>query len=289
VLRRLWQYVLGDRARERRDRERGRLEAELRQSRAQARTLSACAARAEEAERARIARLLHDDLAQLLAGAKLKLEGLRDDGQHAGPGELARAQGDVCRWLAHALDQIRRLTTVELGPPDLASRDLPAALSWLCAQHRRLHGLNVAMTIADANVGVAADVAIVLVRVARELLFNVVKHAGVCQARLDLRRRGDRVELCVSDGGRGFSPDAFAAPAREADRGFGLRDVESRLALVGGWLLTRSAPGRGARVTASVPVAVAPFFTPAIGLAEGSSGPGDFPQVSPGENPIPKR
>ena len=102
---------------------------------------------------------------------------------------------------------------------------------------------------ADAADDVSSEAALCLLRVAQEALRNVERHAQAKQVRVGLKRRGDRIELGVSDDGCGFDP------AAERDRAsLGLASMRERVALLRGRLDTRSRPGGGTQVLASVPV-----------------------------------
>jgi len=89
----------------------------------------------------------------------------------------------------------------------------------------------------------------------RELLFNVVKHAGVRQARVELNRpAADQLQIAVDDRGAGFSLPNSGPPASAHGSGFGLADLRERVTVLGGRLEIHTAPGRGTRVTISMPL-----------------------------------
>lgn len=113
---------------------------------------------------------------------------------------------------------------------------------------RKLHGLEITIR-SDHDVHTAdQDTRVLLFQIVRELLFNVAKHAGTKRADVALRGLDDRVEIIVSDDGKGF--DAAAVQ----EKGFGLFSVRERVHLLGGRMQLASNPGQGTRVTLNVPL-----------------------------------
>ena len=209
---------------------------------AQVRRLSARLAAAEQAERARVARVLHDDLQQQLVGLDLTLGLLRSAVSEAERDAL-RAQADEV--LAGAIDLTRTLAT-DIAPPVLASADLAEALRWLADRARARLRLEVRVEAPPCPVpddGARA----VLYHAVRELLLNVAKHAGTGRATVRAWRAGPDVVVEVEDGGAGFDPGA------PSGGGLGLVDVRERVELAGGRLHLDAASGRGTRVRLAVP------------------------------------
>lgn len=203
---------------------------------------------AEQRERKRLAQVLHDHIQQLLVGAKIRLAILG----RMETRELQRAAKDVDELLNQAIDASRSLTA-ELSPPILHEAGLAAALDWLASWMKDQHGLVVKVSIdAQANPG-QEDVSVLLFQSVRELLFNVVKHAQVKTARLEMSRRGDRLEVVVSDEGVGFDPSQVHHEKRSA-ASFGLFSIRERLGLLGGIMKIESAVGRGSRFTLAAPL-----------------------------------
>lgn len=204
---------------------------------------------AEERERRRIAGLIHEDLQQMLVAALLNL------------GMLKSKIGDVSQSadfthieniLRDSIKAARSLTS-ELSPPVLQQCGLAAALNWLRAWCVEKYGLDVNVDAEDcADPG--PEVSVSLFRCVRELLFNIVKHAGVKSADLRMWRTFDDVlKIEVRDEGVGFDPQEIRA--REGTvGGFGLFSIRERLELLGGGLEIESAPGAGSRFLLSVPM-----------------------------------
>ncbi len=149
-----------------------------------------------------------------------------------------------------------RSLTAELSPPVLRQCGLAAALKWLRAWCGEKYGMDVKVAVED-EVDPGADVSVTLFRSVRELLFNIVKHAGVSSANLRMWRTDDGiVKLEVRDEGVGFDPEEVRA--REgAVGGFGLFSIRERMEWLGGGLEIESAPGVGSRFTLWVPPTVA--------------------------------
>jgi PAS domain S-box-containing protein len=232
------------------ERARAELEVRVTERTAQLRALAAELTQTEERERRRIARLLHDDLQQLLMAAKLRVEIMRGR-QDAKPlyGELLRIEemiaesGAAARELSH-----------ELSPSVLHEYGLAAGLKWLGRWMHEKHGLTVRVTVKTATDAVEPAVAVLLFQSVRELLFNVVKHAGVKRASVRLNCTPDGwLVIQVSDKGRGIK----VRPGRKHPKigaGFGLLGVRERLEFIGGRMELASTPGRGCCFRLSVPL-----------------------------------
>jgi PAS domain S-box-containing protein len=226
--------------------------AELVESERQLRRATSLLTMAEQEERSRISQVLHDDLQQQLHSVQMKLGLAR---QQAGRGDSAKAMRSVAEaeeWIHQAV-QITRQLTVDLSPPILRSEGLAEALAWLVTQMREKHELHVQL-MAEAHPRLPEAMRVLVFQIVRELLFNIVKHAGTDHAWIELRGDADGVILSVRDEGRGFEVEG-SAPSRRAG-GFGLPSVRERLALFGGRLDIESAPGAGTRVSLWLPVIV---------------------------------
>lgn len=203
----------------------------------------------EQRERRRLAQILHDHLQQLLYAARLSLGSLRrSDGLPPAADDIAR----VDKLLQQSLDVSRSLT-VELSPPVLYEAGLAAALEWLGRHMQETCGLSVVVEAEPDADPESEDVSILLFGAARELLFNVMKHAHTETARVRLEATSDgEVQLVVSDDGSGLDP-AMLGEERATDAGFGLFSIRERLELLGGSLEVEGAPGEGTCVTVSAP------------------------------------
>lgn len=206
--------------------------------------------RTEHRERRRLAQILHDHLQQLLYAARLHLDTLRRPGPD---GALPRETIDrIDAFLEECIVESRSLT-VQLCPPALYEAGLAAALEWLGRHTEQTSGLNVEVEADSQAEPESEELRVLLFEAARELLFNVVKHAETGRARLATTALPDgAVRLVVSDKGAGFAP-VDPRLEKAASSGFGLFSIRERLELLGGRLHVDAAPGRGTRVTVSVP------------------------------------
>lgn len=206
----------------------------------------------EQRERRRLAHLLHDHLQQLLVGAKIHLDLLSlPSAEQPGQG-LAGVNA-----LINEAIQASRSLTVELAPPILHEAGLAAGFEWLARWNREKHGLNIELHVIENARIKQEDVRILLFQSVRELLFNVVKHSGVRQARVDVSLPdAEHIEVTVSDRGQGFNPKAARTPGAGEETGLGLFSINERLTLLGGSLRIHSASGEGTRATVSIPITV---------------------------------
>jgi signal transduction histidine kinase len=197
---------------------------------------------AQELERKRLARELHDETGQALTSILLGLKPLED----ALNGEARAKVGSLRELVVSTLQDVRRLA-VELRPTALDDFGLAAALERLVGGLREHGGLDVDF---DARLGderLAPEVETALYRIVQEALTNVVKHAGARHVGVVLTRRDGAVVAMVEDDGRGF--DTASARAE----GLGLVGMRERAALVGGTLQIESGEGGGTTVVAQVP------------------------------------
>lgn len=228
--------------------------AELAAQTEQLRALAGELTLAEQRERRRIAVILHDYLQQLLVAAKIRVAmlGGQDDDTRAKAIAKAKELMDECIRVSTSL-------TAELSPPLLYEDGLGPALEWLARWMADKHGLTVNLSLEPGLPKLAEDVKILMFESVRELLFNVVKHARVRVATVDARRvANDRLQVTISDAGRGFAPAAIKPSGKTGGGGFGLFSIRERLALFGGQFTCASAPGQGSRFTLCAPCGAEP-------------------------------
>lgn len=219
-------------------RERTRAEREIQ-------TLSARLISAQEEERARLARELHDDLSQQIATMSIAASNLKND--IAPDAVQARAQSDrIQQKLIQLAESIRRLSH-NLHPAILAYSGLGAALQSYCSEFSTLTGMTVSFQAEGLFEGLPAPVSLCLYRIAQEALQNVRKHAQVDQARLAITRSKESVCLTVTDEGVGI--DTLQASMRQ---GLGLLSIRERTRLVDGILKIESRPNQGTTLKVTV-------------------------------------
>lgn len=204
---------------------------------------------AEEAERRRLAVILHEDLQQLLAGVNFRLDTLPH--QAGDPDALRQIVRELQETLRHAIQKSRGLSH-ELSPPILRQNELGTALEWLADRMEQVHGLAVEVEVEPTAEPQNDALVIFLFRAVQELLFNARKHAGIERATVRLRRIGHEVEIVVEDKGCGFDPAVLDA-RRSPPVGFGLFSIRERIALLGGRMEVQSTPGKGSRFRLTAP------------------------------------
>jgi signal transduction histidine kinase len=189
-------------------------------------------------ERQRMAREIHDTLAQGLTGIVTQL-------QAAGKAEDMRPNVDLALSLARdSLDEARR-SVQAMGPRELESAHLPEALSAMARRWAEGSGVDLRFEVTGESVPLSPAIEVTLFRVAQEALTNVAKHARASRAGLTLSYAGDVVLLDIRDDGGGIND--------ENGRGFGLSSMRQRVRGVGGTLEIESTPGEGTAVSAGVP------------------------------------
>lgn len=223
-----------------------RLERQVAERTASLRRLASEVCLAEERERRQIAENLHDHLGQGLALIKLRLQNLRGDavfgGHHDAIGELVTLSDQAIRYT--------RGLTFELSPPVLYELGLGPALDWLGDQMIRKHGLKV--SVRDrCRLRLPDDIKVMLWKSARELVHNVIKHAGATSLEISLEVHDGAVLLVVRDDGSGFD---LAEARRQAGDRFGLFSIEERLGQLGGRVTVDTTLGGGTSVRLEVPV-----------------------------------
>jgi two-component system, NarL family, sensor histidine kinase UhpB len=213
----------------------------MRRLEAERRRAGSAALRAQEQERARVARDLHDEVNQSLTGLLLRLEAARG----AAPPEL---EAELAETKALANQAMRELLSLarQLRPTALDDLGLAAATAGQVEQ--LAHGEIEAEFSADGDLSdLADDAQLVVYRVAQEALSNATRHSGARRVEVRLRRlQGGGVELVVADDGRGFAFD-------ESEGGLGIAGMRERALLIGGELTIESRPGRGTTVRLTVP------------------------------------
>jgi signal transduction histidine kinase len=217
----------------------------------QVRTLASALTLAEQRERHRIAQILHDDLQQLLYGLQLRIEVLDSD---AADGKLARITKNLegINALISRAIQTARTLTIDLSPPVLQGEGLEAALAWLSNQMKELYELEVHIEAPKVCAVPEKDLRVLLYQLVRELLFNIIKHAGVNQAWITYGRQEDQIMITVEDKGKGFDLEAARQRFRKEGH-FGLFSIRERLILLGGNLKIETSPGQGTLVMITAP------------------------------------
>jgi len=199
---------------------------------------------AQELERRRLARELHDETGQALTSILLGLKAIR-----AAPDarEAERAEAEVRDLVVQALQDVRRLA-VELRPTALDDFGLVPALERLASTFEERSGIRTAVEAGLGEERFPPEVETVLYRLVQEALTNVVKHARAGNVSILLMHRDGGIGAIIEDDGQGFAPE------EARDGPLGLIGMRERIALVGGTLAIESTPGAGTTLVAHVPL-----------------------------------
>lgn len=204
---------------------------------------------ATEAERSRLAREIHDTLAQSFAGIITQLQA----GEQA-PDDASRARHTAAalQLAREGLDDARRSVRA-LRPIELDEGRLPEALANVAAAWSAHTGIPVELSTSGDARRLRTESEVALLRTAQEALANIEQHASARRVVLELRVDAARARLVVRDDGRGFDASVPAGPPRRGDRGYGLIAMRERIESVAGAVVVESRPGHGTAVRAEVP------------------------------------
>jgi signal transduction histidine kinase len=212
--------------------------------RAENRQLAAKALRAEEEERKRIGRELHDETGQSLLWLRLQLEML----EREAPAELRERMAEARGVAVHTVTEVRRIVAA-LSPAILERLGLEAAVRQLGVKFRKRCPAQLRMTIQLGGRPIPLRLGETAYRVVQEALENVAKHSGAKCVKVLLKSTDEVLRLTVADDGTGFKADAAGKPMS-----FGLPGMQQRVALYGGTLRVETAPGQGVRVKMQAPM-----------------------------------
>ena len=210
---------------------------------------------AQEQERTRIARELHDDLSQRMALLQIGVEQLDESISGLSP-QIRQQLRDIAKVSTEISSSIHNMSH-QLHPYKLDTLGLVASLRGFCNEFSLQHNLQVQFVHHDLPKQIPKDVALCLFRIAQEALRNVVKHSGSAEAKVELSGHVDRIDLCISDSGAGFNPK-HAKP----EVGLGLISMRERVRLVKGHLSVESEPAQGTQIRVRVPLSTADAAIP---------------------------
>jgi PAS domain S-box-containing protein len=200
---------------------------------------------AQERERTRIARDLHDDICQRLALLSMELEQANRNGS---PPSTKKRLEEIRQHCSDIASDVQSLSH-QLHSSKLDYLGIAAAVRGFCKEFAKQHEVSVDFRDENVPTHLAKDVSLCLFRVAQEALHNAVKYSGTWRFTVELRTTGDEVQLTVSDTGCGFDVEKV-----KSERGLGLVSMQERVHLVHGRFQIESVPGAGTRVIAIVPM-----------------------------------
>lgn len=206
---------------------------------------------AQEEERKRIARELHDDTAQALATLLVGIQ-TADEALPPSAAEAKDALDRIKPQATRALEEMRKMI-LDLRPSALDDLGLASAIRWYAETSLEPAGVAVSCTVSGREKRLPGPLETALFRMAQEAINNVARHADARRARLQVRFADSQVVIDVEDDGKGFDVEEVVASSDET-RGLGLLGMKERAALFGGRVQIESTPGRGTRVHIEVPV-----------------------------------
>jgi len=201
-----------------------------------------------EEEKARLARELHDELAQSLTALKMDILWVRDNAA-GGVNAVGEKLADMVALLDRTVAATRRMAS-DLRPMLLDDLGLIPAIEWLVSSFTQRCGVPCRLSVADAmKLELQEPYATAVFRIVQESLANVAKHAAASQVEVALDKIGRTVVLVVQDNGCGFLATAARKP-----QSLGLMGLRERVQLLDGRVLIKSAPGKGTRIEVSIPL-----------------------------------
>jgi signal transduction histidine kinase len=225
---------------------------ELRLSRERMCVLAAHAEAVREEERSRLARDLHDELAQELTRLKIDLvwlqRRLRKPGKAASVADLATRVAEMTQMADTAIHCVQRIAT-GLRPAVLDSLGLCAAVEWQGRDFQKHAGISCQLSVPKEEMSVARDFATTAFRILQESLTNVQRHAKATSVKIVLRQDAGQLLLTIQDNGCGIDPEKLSDPMS-----IGLAGMRERTLLLGGQCAIRSRPRRGTTIKVRLPL-----------------------------------
>ncbi len=220
----------------------------------QLRSLSSKLLLVEKRERRQLAQALHDQVGKALSRSIMKFEKLKHDHKLAQWDEFA----GIRQVLHQTIEDIRTLT-FELSPKVLYDLGLSAALDWLADQTVKIHQVDVRFFDRGLCRPIEENLRVLMFQSVRELMFNMVKHAGAKNASLTAGMEGDDLWVVLEDDGTGFDPDQIN-PQGGNEGGFGLFSIQERLRSQGGHMHITTSPGKGTHIKLVLPATAPQAF-----------------------------
>ncbi len=206
---------------------------------------------AQETERQRIARELHDATGQSLTAIALGLRGVEAMLGQDVQGVVEQVK-EIKSFSTNALGELRRIIA-DLRPSQLDDLGLIPALQWYAQEFERRYRIDTDFIVEGTRARLSAEYETVLFRITQEALTNIAKHAQASQAVIRLQIYPEQVCVTVQDNGRGFDPKEMRHPD-QTHSGWGLLGIQERTLLLGGQYEFDSKPGQGTRIQVKVPL-----------------------------------
>jgi two-component system sensor histidine kinase UhpB len=209
---------------------------------------------AQEVERRRVARELHDSVNQVLGSVKFRLQCVEEQLLHRDE-QARQATLKAKTFLEKAIHEVRRISR-NLRPSELDDLGLVPAVRSLCEEFSERTGIAVEPVFTRVPKDLAGEVKLNLYRIIQESLANIERHAQASRVTLRLHRRKSLLQVSIQDNGRGFDPPQITKARHPARPGMGLVDMKERATLLGGTLVVTSAPSQGAQIIVEAPLAM---------------------------------
>jgi PAS domain S-box-containing protein len=223
----------------------------LKESEKQLHYLSSQLLTAQETERRRISRELHDELGGALAVLKLKVN-LIERNLHPDQARLREECQQTLSYLDQVIENVQRLTK-DLSPHVLEDLGLTAALQWLIGNFTRSYGIDVTCNLIEADHFFPGNTQIIVYRMIQEALNNIGKHSGAKHITVIAENHDGVISFCVEDDGKGF--DVFKAASKNPqERGLGLATMNERARMLAGSFSLWSEEGKGTSIRFSIPI-----------------------------------
>jgi PAS domain S-box-containing protein len=224
----------------------------LRKSEQELRLLSSQLLTAQENERKRIARELHDGIGQSLSAIKFKVEDALRQMAEGSANSTVNSMSSLIPMIQRAVEEVRRIT-MDLRPSTLDDLGLIATIGWFSREFQETYSdIRIEREINIEENEVPEPLKIVIYRVLQEAVNNVAKHSEANLIGVRLSKTDGKIELAVEDNGRGFEVEE-ALSVESSERGFGLGSMRERTEFTGGSLSIKAAKGAGTVVRASWP------------------------------------
>jgi PAS domain S-box-containing protein len=223
----------------------------LRESEKQLRYLSSQLLTAQETERRRISKELHDELGQALTTIKLQLSFI-EKGLKRDQVTIKEECETISQYVDQVIENVRRLSR-DLTPSILEDAGLSVAIRWLISNSNKNYNVDMVVDVMDADELFSQDAQIAIYRIFQEALTNIGKHAGAKNVSVVVKKEADRVFFSVEDDGLGFDMSRVAT-VNPDERGLGLAIMEERARMLGGSLEIWSEKGRGTRISFYIPL-----------------------------------
>ena len=223
----------------------------LQESEKQLRSLSSQLLTAQETERRRISRELHDELGQALTAMKLRLR-LIEKGLEKDQITIRQDCEDLLGYIDQAIENTRRLS-LDLSPSILEDLGLTAALQWLTNNFIRNNHITVKMDMIEIDQLFSRDAQTMIYRIIQETLTNIGKHAQANNVSIAIRNHNGGISFFVEDDGKGFNV-IKTMMRNPSEKGLGLATMDERARILGGSFNLWSQEGKGTRVSLSIPL-----------------------------------